>query len=82
MLEGADIHDSLDEQWQFLPGSMVVVEEKISSGVENKERILFAVRALKGTTYIGDFGICGSKIHSVQQQNQFVALTLSGSGYG
>ncbi len=40
-LNGYDFHDPDDEIWEFLPGTTVVIEERILSG----ERSLVAVKA-------------------------------------
>jgi len=82
VLDDAQTVDSSDEQWQFLPGTKVIVEEKRLTFGKRNEVILAAVKALTGTAYIGDYGIAESKIQSVQQQGHLVALNLTSSGYG
>jgi len=39
-LEGFEIYDPQDEQWEFLPGAFVIVEDKELSG----DKVLVAVK--------------------------------------
>lgn len=39
LLGGSDIYDPEDEEWEFLPGSLVIVEERILAG----ESVLVAI---------------------------------------
>jgi hypothetical protein len=40
---GLDVYDPEDEEWEFLPGTYVLVEEQIRSG----EKVLVAISEIK-----------------------------------
>jgi hypothetical protein len=82
ILRGEDEYDPEMEQWEFLPGTRVRVEVQDKSHGGGSRKCLVAVEALEGDSFLGEFGIAGSEVVSIDYTQDRLLLSLRSNGYG